>query len=332
MKLPNVRTIKDRAAYAYSRARDPQKLILAFAGITVLIALLLTIVSGWLGNRIEGTGGLSNFGIRSVLSTAQDVLPIAQMILFLGLEFGYLHAILRITRGRYADHTDLKVGFRKLFPALRLYILQGSRFLALGFLALYASIAIFLSTSWSDPLVELLTPIMESVKTPAEIVSRMDAATLEAATDAMLPVIVLFGLLYSLLAIPMFYKLRFSTYILLDDPSGRALLAMRKSTQMLWGNKWALFKLDLSYWWYYLLTVLAAVLSYGDVLLAMLGIPLPLTDTAAFYLFYGLYLAATFAIYYFLRNRVEIAYAAAYDSIVEKPKEGGVVLGSIFDM
>ena len=34
-----------------------------------------------------------------------------------------------------------------------------------------------------------------------------------------------------------------------------------------------------------------------------------------------LYLAALFAIYYFFRNPVEIAYAKAYDSLVEKPAE-----------
>ena len=73
------------------------------------------------------------------------------------------------------------------------------------------------------------------------------------------------------------------------------------------------------------------LLCYGDVLLPMAGVSLPWSDTVSYYLFYVLYLAAQFAVYYFLRNPAETAYAIAYDAI--RPKEGqtgGAVLGSIF--
>ena len=39
-----------------------------------------------------------------------------------------------------------------------------------------------------------------------------------------------------------------------------------------------------------------------------------------------------FAIYYFLRNPMAVAYAKAYDSLREKPADNGVVLGNIFDL
>ena len=93
-----------------------------------------------------------------------------------------------------------------------------------------------------------------------------------------------------------------------------------------------LFKLDLSFWWYYALLLLASCVSYGDVILPMLGIQLPINETIGFYLFFFLYLVMLFAIYYFLRNGVEVAYAKAYDSIRDKPADNGVVLGNIFDM
>lgn len=332
MKLPNIRELKADAGYAYGRARDPRKLILAFAGISTLVSLLLTVVNSWLATQIEGTGGLSNFGIRSILSTVQSVLPIAQLVILLGLDFGYFHAILRMARGQYADHTDLKVGFHRFFPILRLNLLTAFRFSALAFVIFYGSTLIFTMTSWSDPLTELLLPLVEAAGTSADATLLLDEATLAQAYQAMVPLLVIFLVLYCAVAIPMFYKLRMSTYLLLDDPQGRAMLAMRRSTQMMKGNIFQLFKLDLSFWWYYLLTALAAVLSYGDVILPMLGVTLPFNDTVAYYLFYFIYLAALFAIYYFLRNRVEITYAKAYDSIVEKPRDNGVVLGSIFDV
>lgn len=332
MKLPKVREIKEAAGYAYRRARDPRKLILAYAGISVLLGLLLTVVTNWLSTQISGTVGLSNFGIRSILSTAQSVLPMLETCVLLALEFGYLHAIVRMARGQYADHTDLKVGFHRFFPILRLNILQGFRFLTLGILIFYLSMQVFLLTPWAETLVELLLPIVESAGTNADVIAMMDQATLDLAYQAMIPMFILFGVLYCVFAIPMYYRLRMSVYCLLDDPHGRAMIAMRNSTQMMKGNKLRMFKLDLSFWWYYLLTALAAVLSYGDVILAMLGITLPFNDTIAYYLFYFLYLAALFAIYYFLRNRVEITYAKAYDSLVEKPNDNGVVLGNIFDI
>ena len=92
-------------------------------------------------------------------------------------------------------------------------------------------------------------------------------------------------------------------------------------------------KLDLSLWWYYLPVAAAMAVCYGDVLLPMLGVQLPLSETVASFGFYALYLLASFAVHYFLRNRAEVAYALAYDAV--KPaesQESGVVLGNIFQM
>ena len=332
MKLPNVPKIKDHASFALRRARDPKKLILAFAGMQVLILTLVTLGSSWLSDQIADTGGLSNFGIRSILSTAQSILPIAQTVLLLGLQFGYLAGILRLSRGQYADHTDLKVGYRRLGAVLRMYLIQGLRFLSLGIITFYLSIQLFMLTPWADPLVNILQPLVESAGSGSALLAAIDPATLEQLYQGLIPMYILFAVAYSLIAIPMFYRFRFAPYILLDDAKCSARMALYKSTMMLKGNKFRLFKLDLSYWWYYLLLTLTAVISYGDIILAMCGVALPFNDTIAFYLFYLLYLAALFAVYYFFRNPVEIAYAKAYDALVEKPQEDGVILGNIFDL
>ena len=331
MTLPPIRQLKAEADYAYRRARDPRKLILAFAGTHVLVAAMLTLASYWLSSQIDGTGGLSNFGMRSILATAQNILPIAHMAVLWGLEFGYLHGTLRMARGQYADHTDLKTGFQRLFPVLRLNLLMGFRFLAMGIVAFYAAIMVFLYTPWSENFVTLMMPIIESAGTTANIVAMMDALTLDLAYQALTPMLAIFGILYAVLVIPIYYQLRLSSYVLLDDPKGRALLAMRNSTQLMRGNRIRMLKLDLSYWWYYLLSLLAMAVARGDTLLPMMGISLPFNDTVAYFLFYFVYLAMLFAIYYCFRNRIAITYAKAYDSLAEKP-EDGVVLGSIFDV
>ena len=116
-------------------------------------------------------------------------------------------------------------------------------------------------------------------------------------------------------------------------PAAGALAALRDSRMMTKGNRWNLFRLDLSMWWYYAAVLASAAVAYGDQLLPTLGVTFPLSDTAAYFVFLGVYLAVIFVIYYFLRSRVEVTYALAYDSLrPREPENNGAVLGNIFQM
>lgn len=326
MDIRNRSALKQEAARALARGREPQKLVTAYAGATTLIAAALTLINFWLSQQISGTGGLSNLGTRAIFSTAQTVLPLVQMAVLLCLELGYLSGMLRISRGQYADHTDLKVGFQRFGPLLRMTLLQGTLYLGIAIAAFYLSLQIFMFTPWVQPLMELLPPIAASGSTV------LDDATLLQATEMMMPMMVIFVLVYAAVIIPLGFWFRMSNYALLDDPRGGAMAALRASRKMMRRNCLNLFKLDLSFWWFYLLGALATVLCYGDMLLPLLGIQLPFNETVSYFLFYGLYLAALFAITYFLRNQVEATYIMAYESIHEKPQDNSVVLGNIFDM
>lgn len=330
MVIPSVQAIKAETDRALRRANDPRKVILAYAGITVLLSALLTLANALLSDRIAGTGGLANFGIRSILSTAQSVLPMIQSVALLCLEFGYLHATLRISRGQYADHTDLKVGFHRFGAIIRLTMWQYFLIFSITMMLFYLSMQIFILTPWADPLLDLLTPLV--TEAGANAAALMDEAMMDQALQLMVPMLVIYGIVCCVVLIPILYGFRMANYVLLDDPNGRAFAALRTSKQMMRRNKFRLFKLDLSFWWYYGLVALATAISYGDAILPMLGIQLPFNETIGFYLFYFLYLAMLFGIYYFLRNPMAVAYAKAYDSLREKPADNGVVLGNIFDL
>ena len=70
-----------------------------------------------------------------------------------------------------------------------------------------------------------------------------------------------------------------------------------------------------------------------DLILSLLGIQLPISAGSMEWISYGLFLAAQFAALYFLRNRTELVYTAAYESLRPKPQEGNkLVLGNIFQM
>jgi len=331
MELPNIQTLKADASHALRRGREPKQVILWYAMLSTLLAALTTLASLWLGNSIENYGGLGNLGTRSILSTVQTILPLVQMLLAGCLELGYLHAILRICRGQYADRTDLKVGFEKALPMLRLMALEGLLAFGVSMFTYQAAFSIFLLSPWADPLVELAAAMSQStsILDPGMVVTEEFAMQ---AVPAVVPMLLIWLVLLCLVMIPLSYRIRFASYALLDEPRGSAFAALRASMKMTRRNCLKLFRLDLSFWWYYGLSALATVLGSVDMLLGALGIALPMNGTLAYFLFYGLYLAANFGICWFFMNRVQTTYAMAYEALREKPANDGVVLGSIFDV
>jgi uncharacterized membrane protein len=330
MELPNLKQLKADAAHALRRGREPKAVILWYVGISTLLALAVSVLNLWLTHRISNTGGLGNMGTRSILSTVQAILPLAQSLVAGCLELGYLHAMLRICRGQYADQTDLKVGFSKILPLIRLTALQCLLCFAAAYFTYQASFSIFLLTPWADPMLELASSLPQGSILDASVMITEEFAN--QAASSMIPMLVIWVILLCLVMIPLSYRIRFAFYALLEEPRGRAFAALMTSFKMTRHNCWKLFRLDLSYWWYYALTILSALLCYADTLLKTFGIFLPMNETLAYFLFYGLYLAANFAIIYFFLNRVQATYTVAYDSLREKPANDGVVLGNIFDM
>lgn len=331
MEIPQSTILKQNADRALARGRDPKKLITTYLALTTFTAVFITVANYWLGLQIDDTIGLSQLGTRAIFSTAQTVLPILQSAVMMCLQLGYLHAMLRISRGQYADHTDLKVGFQRFFPMLRMTILLGLIYFAVGFATFYFSMQIFAFTPWYDELYTVLMPVIESttVLDPSYV---LDELTLAQATEAMIPMLVIYAVLYGTLALVLSYKFRMANYALLDKPQAGAIAALRASSKMMRRNGMKLFKVDLSFWWYYALTLLCTVICYGDMLLPLLGVALPFNSTISYFLFYGIYLAAVFAVHYFFRNRVEATYIMAYEAISEKPKDNSVILGNIFDL
>lgn len=325
MKIPAYSELKQRTDSALAVAREPKKVILAYAGIISLLGLLVTGLSAMLEHKLSGTGGLAHMGSRSILTTIQTLLPIAQSILLMGLEVGYISAAMRLARKQYADHTDLRTGFRLFAPYIRLTLLQTLILTGIMMVAYYVAAQLFLFSPFAQPLLDVITPILESEAT--ENIQLPDGFIL-----LILPYIVITLVLFALAAIPISYRYRMAIYHLVDHPRDGARIALRSSWQMMRGNLLALFKVDLHFWLYYLLSLLATAICYGDTLLAFAGISLPMSDTVAFFLFYILYLVIQFFLFYRFRNQLEMTYVTAYDAICPQRDDGSVVLGNIFDM
>lgn len=327
MKIPQYAKLKQQADTALSVAQEPKKAVTAYAGIICVMGLLVSALTMLLDHKISNTGGLSNLGLRSILSTVQSVLPLAQTLILLCLEMGYVSAAMRFARKQYADHTDLRTGFQLFGPAFRLTLLQALVFAGIMLAAYYVGIQVCLLTPLGRPLLDALAPMLESGTLPDP--QALDPQFLNSLLWTMVPMLAVVLALFALVAIPVSYRYRMANYCLVDHPREGALAALRNSRRMMRGNCFALFKVDLHFWFYYLLTFLATVICYGDQLLPLVGITLPISDTLAYFLFYAIYLVIQFFLYLGFRNRLEVTYVTAYDAIRPWEDDSSVVLGSI---
>ncbi len=332
MDIRDTRSLKAFAAQRTEHAPQEKQIVMIYSALTIGLAALATLVIFLLDLRIDQTGGLSQLGTRTILSALQATLSLLHPLAMLCLEVGYLAAMLRVARGQYASPRTLKLGFDRFWTLLRCLLIQMLLFGGIAIGSVYLASLIFVMSPWGQPFMELVTPLMAevSVLNPQLV---LDDALYFQMVKAMLPMFAITAIVFAIWGLPLMYQFRMANYIIIDKPGMGAWQALSMSRKMMRGNCRKLFRLDLSFWWYYLAIAGVALVSEGHRLLPLLGAALPLGETAAFFLFYALYLALTFAAYYFLRNKVEVTYALAYDAIKpEEPKTDGVVLGNIFQM
>lgn len=316
MNIRQRRAIHETAQNALGRAEGHRKIILVYTALCCALSLGTTVISALLSDRISGTGGLGNIGLRSVLSTGQSVLPLINLIITACLGLGYHTAMLSITRGYDAAPRTLMSGFRHFGPILRCMLLQGLIYFGVGLGAMYLSSYIFMAMPFLNDFAAAMEPHLNTLTvTDSGIV--LDDAALAAATEAVMPMVWIWLAVCVLLMVPIYYRFRMVDFCLADDPRLGAIHAMAKSRKLLRGNCFALFRLDVSMWWFYLGQALVSLVCYGDLLLPLLGVSFPWSDTVSYYLFYVLSLAMQMALHYFGMNRVYAAYAVAYDALQE---------------
>lgn len=323
MSIPSAKYLKKKASNRLQSGNDPKKVVLVYAGIAALSSLVVTVVQDLLDSRISQTGGIQNIGTRSMLTTADTVLTIAQLLLVMCLTLGYTGSMLRIARGQYASPNSLKAGGERIWVLLRTRLLQMLIMTAAAFALCFLVINVCLLT----PLSNRVIAVMGTVS--AEVLLA-DNLALIGFYSAMLPII----LIYLVALVPLLWYFscayRMVDYLLIDRPQLGAFGALRESRRMMQGNMKMMLRVDLSFWWYYLLQALVSVLVYLNMVLALFSIGLPPEV-----LYWGtvvLYLAADFALRYFFSNKVAVTYALFYDSLCPKQEQSGAVLGNIFQL
>ena len=335
MDIRNRKALRREAdAAVAANTGDPRLTLLVYVAVSLVGSLAIAILRTVLGNRIATTGGLQNLGLQATLSTIQTAAPLIWAIAMMGLDLGRQSVCLNMVRRRSVEPRSLLAGFPKLGGLIRAGFLQGALYLLILILAVNIGSIIFMAT----PLAQDLYAIVAEIALDSEALYEAlynDPEFLNQVFSAMLPVYPIVAVLFLIVAIPVFYRYRMTNYCLLDQPRNSALVAMGESISMTKGNRWALVKLDLSFWWFYLGLALCGVVMYGDVILETLGVALPWNTTVSYYVFYVAALVMEGVLYYFSLNHIQTTYAAAYEALrpkLQPAPTGGVVLGNIFDL
>jgi uncharacterized membrane protein len=292
-------------------------LVMIYAGVMALVMALASGAIWLLQNQIGSTGGLQGIGMRSLLETASTVLQLASTALLPFWTMGYVLCILGVIRGSRMEPKDLLGGFQRFAPLLRLNLYRVFKYLILGMLCLYPSIMVYLMTPLANPVMEILEPLVQNATDTTQMMAMMDEATAMAVTEAMMPWMAVYGLMFLLLAAPLYYRLRMADYILLDNPKLGAMQAVRLSTLLTLRKRMQLFLLDLRFWWFYLGLGLCAAVCYLPLMLSWFGIMLPLW---ADYACYGGYLVLQFGLIVAAQNKVEATWAVAYETLSQEQK------------
>ena len=310
MAILDPQALRQQAADRLQAASNQKKLVLIFACVSAGLSLAAGVVSMILDGQIAGTGGLGGLQLRSVLTTVQAMLTFLLLTFIPFWNLGYTSVALKLGRGEAASEQDLLGGFRRFGPGLRLLLLRMLVYFALAFAAVQVASIVLSLTPWANTFYLQMTAMDLTA-------AQIDDATLDAMTQAMLPVLIVAGVLYLVALVPVTYRLRLAEYRLMDEPKCGALLALLQSNHLMKGNCVKLFKVDLQFWWYYLASILIPMLCYGDVLLPAIGINLPFDPMVSFFLFYVASQVAQVLLYWRCRNLVECTYACAYDELLE---------------
>ena len=306
----NTKQLKTRAFQQVSDEKEQvRKLVFIYFGVSIAISLLVNGLNVLLDAGIDTTGGLSGLGTRSVLETAQTILQYAASIFSPFWQMGFIGIAIRIALSANIQPRQLFSGFQRLPRVLGYFALQMALFFACGIACSYLATFIFSMSPFADSLVDVLEPLMSGG------MPDLESLPVEQLLKAYIPLLVIMMVIFLPVYIFLRYTFRLAGFYIMDEPGLGAFAAMRSSASAMRGYRLAMFRLDLSYWWYYLAECCLVIVCYLDMILPLLGISLPVNSTVAFFGALVLYGILELVFQLWLNARVEVTYALAYREI-----------------
>jgi len=293
---------------------SPRKIALIHTGTVAALSVLLSLLSLLLGKLADNAGGgLSNMGTQAMIASLQAILPMLVVLVQPFWNVGIQQAALHYSDNRSVAPRDLLGGFYRWKPIITSTLMIGLLYMGRVFIASFLSGQIMAFTPYANVVLEAAEAQMNNPE--------LDLLALMG--DQRVPFMLTYGLIFAGLliafALPLHYRYRFVNYLLLEQSGMGGMQAMFISRAMTQGRRKALFKLDLSFWWFYLAELLIAALCYGDLIMELLGMKLSMSATASSWLFLLISLVAQLALHWFAKPAVEVSWAKAFRDISATP-------------
>lgn len=323
MNTWNNRSIRQRGSQLVTP--EFQKLVTIHTAISLGILLAITIFQTLLGSFTANQSGLAGLGTSAVFMTASSTLGTIYNLLMPFWQLGVLYIAIRQTRRQESDLRCLTRGFQRWGVVIRFYLLL---FIGSFVIVMLLSNVLAIGIGLLVPLYSMMIPVPENM---AQVSAQMEEKMMTFAETAdfsvlagilptnillyvlplcLLVLAVCFGLMLHL-----YYRLRFSQFLMVDDPAVGARQAIGLSNQMTKGNKWNLFKLDLSFWWYALLQMAVSLIAEIP-----LFVNLPMSGKVAQLVFLAISYGAQIGITWVFGARMQATFACAYDQLRTPPQ------------
>lgn len=309
MKPFSPKSCKAQAAQRLSCA-DPKRLGTIHSAVTVGAGILVALVALVTGRMIENTGGLSDIGLRTALGTVQQAVALAVQLLLPFWTAGITFCAIRLARGQAVGPKDLLGGMKRWGVLLRLYLFKSLLLTSAIYTIMQLAVMLVMLTPFAEPMLASMDSLMGQSMTldPTTLTDQLAADLIK----TMLPVYIAALPLLAAVLVFFHYQFRLATYRVLDEDRPGAIRAMFQSCRLIHRYRFRLFRLDLSFWWYYLLQALLALISMADVVLEALNVPLPMEGDLFYLVTYLVYGIGTVALHRYCLVRVETAYACFY--------------------
>lgn len=321
MNLHN-RELRARAAELAAEYREPaRRLVLLYCIVLAALTLGSSGLNLMLDTRIDTTGGLDGIGMRSILETIQQILSYINQFFGPFWSAGFLTAMIAMVRGREPQVRDLTNGFRRAFRVLFHVAFEATAAFMLLVAVVNLSSLLFLLSPMGAEFNELMAPLLTDPNLlTAEGLLNEALISYQELSRLLLPMLVLTAAIYLPLYTLMAYSFRLSLYLVMDRNIG-AIPAHFLSIRLMRGHKWQLCKLDLSWWWYYLLGAACWVVGYLDLLLGILGIPLPMNATVMFFVTLAAYCVLFTLLSLWKKCEVDASYVLFYENVMPPEPE-----------
>ena len=318
----DIRDLKARAAALAETNRAPARtLVLWFCGVLAALTLGSNGLNLYLDSQIGNTGGLEGIGMRSLLQTVQTILSYINQFFGPFWTAGFLAAMLAMVRGIRPKPRDLTEGFRRPLRILGYVAFEAAAALLLLVAVVNLSSILFTLSPMGADFAENMAPLLLDAEalTPEGLLNQ-ELISLDALIASLLPMFVITGVLYLPLFAVMAYGFRLALYLVMDRGIG-AIPAHFLSLRLMRGHKLQMLRLDLSWWWYYLLGAVCYAVAYLPTVLLLLGVGLPMDYTAMLFVSLAVYCGLYTLLCLWRKPMVDACYVLAYEALLPKAPE-----------